>query len=196
LKPLSPSLLVLLHLPQVSSIPLRKRIILSMSICFTHLRSDNAPSMVDVGQKQATARFARARAIVELDAVIAALLEGDGDGAEIPTPKGAVFQTAIIAGIMAAKKTGELIPLCHPLPIEHCAVEIRAEREPDGRALVIIECSASLTGKTGVEMEALTGASVAALTVYDMCKSVSRGVVIRETRLLEKRGGKSDGGKY
>jgi cyclic pyranopterin phosphate synthase len=99
-----------------------------------------------------------------------------------------VFQTAILAGIMAVKKTSDLIPLCHPLPVEKCGVDIRFNEKNE----VEIICTAKVSSKTGVEMEALTGASVAALTVYDMCKGISHNMLIKEIKLLEKSGGKSD----
>lgn len=150
---------------------------------FSHLDAQQNPQMVAVGQKSPTPRMARAQARV---LVPEAVLQGLHQG-EIKTPKGAVFQTAIIAGIMAAKKTGELIPLCHPLGMDHCHIDIWVEGPH-----IVIECTASLTAKTGVEMEALTGASVAALTVYDMCKALSHDIVIQEIKLMEKRGGKSD----
>jgi len=102
--------------------------------------------------------------------------------------KGSVFQIAIIAGIMAAKKTGELIPLCHPLGLDNCMVHISINEKNE----VVIDCTASITAKTGVEMEALVGASVAALTVYDMCKAMSHDIIIKETMLLSKTGGKRD----
>ena len=151
---------------------------------FTHIDATGNPSMVDVGMKPISKRMAIARSIVVLDEEILLHFENE----DIRTKKGPVFQTAILAGIMAAKKTGELIPLCHPLGLDNCQVNIslNAERE------VVIECAASLAGKTGVEMEALTGASIAALTIYDMCKAFSHNIVIKETRLIEKRGGKSD----
>lgn len=151
---------------------------------FTHLDAAGNPSMVDVGDKKITRRTAKARSIVVLDENILAHLEGE----DIRTRKGPVFQTAIIAGVMAAKRTGELIPLCHPLGLENCQVHIFL----NDRREVVIDCTASLTGKTGVEMEALTGASIAALTIYDMCKAFSHNIVIRETRLIEKTGGKKD----
>jgi cyclic pyranopterin monophosphate synthase len=151
---------------------------------FSHINEQNQPGMVDVGAKAVTARVARARAVVELPAEVMALLVDD----EIQTKKGPVFQTAIIAGTMGAKKTSELIPLCHPIGLDSCKFEIRMEA-PNR---VIIECSARVQHKTGVEMEALTGATVAALTIYDMCKAMSHDIVIREVRLLEKTGGKSD----
>jgi cyclic pyranopterin phosphate synthase len=103
------------------------------------------------------------------------------------TKKGPVFQTAIIAGVMGAKKTSELIPLCHPLGLDNCQVEIHVDGED-----VVITSTATVSAKTGVEMEALTAASVAALTVYDMCKAMSHDIVISEVKLLEKAGGKSD----
>ncbi|RMG24390.1 MAG: cyclic pyranopterin monophosphate synthase MoaC [Bacteroidetes bacterium] len=151
---------------------------------FTHLDEAGRPAMVDVSEKKVSRRLARARSIVQLDARILEELEKG----EIHSPKGPVFQTAIIAGVMAAKKTGDLIPLCHPLGLENCQIEIHLNEQRE----VVIECTASITGKTGVEMEALTGASVAALTVYDMCKAFSHNILIRQTRLVEKRGGKRD----
>jgi cyclic pyranopterin phosphate synthase len=151
---------------------------------FTHLDTSGNPSMVDVGEKPVTRRTAVARAIVNLpDEVLEIFESGD-----IRTRKGAVFQTAIIAGVMAAKRTGELIPLCHPLGLDNCQVQISLNE----RREVIVECTAAITGKTGVEMEALTGASIAALTIYDMCKAFSHDIVIREIKLMEKTGGKRD----
>jgi cyclic pyranopterin monophosphate synthase len=150
----------------------------------THLDANNNPSMVDVGEKKITKRTAKARAIVVLsDEILQYLDKGD-----IRTKKGAVFQTAIIAGVMASKKTGELIPLCHPLGLENCQIDIYLNDKKE----VIVDCTASLTAKTGVEMEALTGASVAALTIYDMCKAMSHDIVIKEIKLMEKTGGKRD----
>ncbi len=140
--------------------------------------------MVDVSAKQPTHRTATAQSIVVLpDEVLQYLVDG-----ELQTKKGAVFQTAIIAGIMAAKKTGDLIPLCHPLGMDNCQVYIRLN-EPNE---VVIECTASITAKTGIEMEALVGASIAALTVYDMCKAMSHDIVVKETKLISKTGGKRD----
>ncbi|UOQ53903.1 cyclic pyranopterin monophosphate synthase MoaC [Hymenobacter cellulosivorans] len=150
----------------------------------THLNAAGQPAMVDVGAKIPTRRVARARSRVLLGREILSLVQ-QGD---LPTRKGPVFQTAILAGIMAAKKTADLIPLCHPLGLDDCQVQIEVVSE---EAIHII-CTATVTGKTGVEMEALTGASVAALTVYDMCKALSHDIVIQETRLLDKTGGKSD----
>ena len=139
--------------------------------------------MVDVGDKTATDRTAHARTIIELPAEVVAELEGD----EINTKKGPVFATAVIAGVMAAKKTHELIPFCHPLGLENCKITI----EVDG-SNAIVNCRCRVHHKTGVEMEALTGACVAALTVYDMCKALSHDIVIGETRLMSKTGGKKD----
>lgn len=149
----------------------------------SHIDDKNRPTMVDVGDKAVTAREAHARAVVVLpEEVLAAL-----DGNEIQSKKGPVFATAIIAGVMAAKKTHELIPFCHPLGLDNCDVAIALEGD---RA--VIDCRCKVTHKTGVEMEALTGASVAALTVYDMCKALSHDIVIAETRLMMKTGGKQD----
>ncbi|MEI6463116.1 MAG: cyclic pyranopterin monophosphate synthase MoaC [Verrucomicrobiota bacterium] len=152
---------------------------------FSHLDPQNRPAMVNVGEKAATKRTAHAVAVVSLPGELAALLR---DG-EISTKKGPIFQTAILAGVMGAKRTSDLIPLCHPLAVEDCQIEVR----PDAaRAEVAIHCRVVTHGKTGVEMEALTGASVAALTLYDMAKAVTHGIVIKEIRLLEKTGGKRD----
>jgi len=145
--------------------------------------------MVDVGEKAVTIRTAHAAAVVMLPAALAALLR---DG-ELASPKGPIFQTAILAGIMGAKRTSDLIPLCHPLPLDHCQVTIDAgSPAAGGEVEVTIHCRARTTARTGVEMEALTGVSVAALALYDMGKAVTQGIVIREIRLLEKTGGKQD----
>ena len=151
---------------------------------FTHIDASGNPSMVDVGEKAVSKRLASAQSIVVLDEIIMDKLENE----EIHTKKGPVFQTAIIAGVMAAKKTAELIPLCHPIGLDNCQVDIRVNDKRE----VVIHCTASIHGKTGVEMEALTGASVAALTIYDMCKAFSHNIVIKETKLMEKSGGKRD----
>ncbi len=150
----------------------------------SHINPDNQPEMVDVGPKSITHRQAHARAVVLLNEEIMQQLIGG----ELMSKKGPVFQTAYIAGIMAAKKTHELIPLCHPLVIEDCKIHIVPEE--DNR--VVINCKTKATHKTGVEMEALTGATVAALTIYDMCKSMSKEIVIENVRLIKKTGGKSD----
>jgi cyclic pyranopterin monophosphate synthase len=151
----------------------------------SHVSGDGRPTMVDVGGKAVTARSAVAESRVRLPAQVARALREAG----YATAKGPVFQTAIIAGTMAAKRTHELIPFCHPLGLEKCRIEIA----PDGDD-VVIRCEVGVHHRTGVEMEALTGASVAALTVYDMCKALSHAIVIDGTRLVEKRGGKSDFG--
>ena len=149
----------------------------------SHVDEKNRPTMVDVGDKAVTAREAHARTIVVLPKEVLAALDGD----EIQSRKGPVFATAIIAGVMAAKKTHELISFCHPLGLDNCDVAITMDGD---RA--VIDCRCKVTHKTGVEMEALTGASVAALTVYDMCKALSHDIVISETRLMMKTGGKQD----
>ena len=151
---------------------------------FSHLNEQGQATMVDVSEKQVSKRTAVARSIVSLPAVVLDQLT-NGD---IQTKKGSVFQTAIIAGIMAAKKTGELIPLCHPLGLDNCKIDIHLNDEQE----VVIDCTATIIAKTGIEMEALVGASMAALTVYDMCKALSHDIVIRETKLMEKTGGKHD----
>lgn len=150
----------------------------------THIDEQGRANMVDVSEKKVTKRTAKARSIVVMpEEVIEKIANGD-----IHTKKGPVFQTAILAGIMGAKKTGELIPLCHPLGLDNCHVDISINEHKE----VVIECTASITAKTGIEMEALTGASIAALTIYDMCKAMSHDIVIKETKLIEKTGGKSD----
>lgn len=155
-----------------------------MSDQFTHLDKEGNPSMVDVGQKKPSQRRAVARAVVQVPGtVLEQLLQGD-----IQTKKGPVFQTAIIAGVMAAKKTGELIPLCHPIGLDNCQIDIHIDEQKH----IIIDCTASVFAKTGIEMEALTGASLAALTIYDMCKAFSQDIIIREIKLMAKSGGKSD----
>ncbi len=151
----------------------------------SHLDAQQNPSMVDVSDKNITKRTAIAQSIVLVSAEIMAHLQA-GD---IQTKKGPVFQTAILAGTMGAKKTSELIPLCHPLGLDSCKFDIQTIDNQ-----IIIKCTCSLSAKTGVEMEALTGASIAALTIYDMCKAMSHDIVILETRLLKKTGGKSDFG--
>ncbi len=151
---------------------------------FTHLNPDGKVNMVDVGAKAITHRYAKARALMQVSEEVLQAFENN----DVQTKKGPVFQTAIIAGIMGAKKTSELIPLCHPLGLDKCNVSIRIT---DQKEIEIIG-EASLNAKTGVEMEAMTAVSVAALTVYDMCKSFGHDIIIKEMRLIEKRGGKSD----
>jgi cyclic pyranopterin phosphate synthase len=149
---------------------------------FTHLDSDRHPTMVDVGDKTATKRTAGAEARVRFPAGVAAALRENG----LRSAKGPVFDTAIVAGVMGAKRTHELIPFCHPLGLENCRITI----DLDGDTAVI-RCTVSVHHKTGVEMEALTGASIAALTIYDMCKALSHDIVIGDIRLLAKDGGRS-----
>jgi cyclic pyranopterin phosphate synthase len=154
-----------------------------MSEVFSHLTENDQPGMVDVGAKQVIQREAEAQAIVWLGKETVSLFEKAG----WENKKGSILQTAIIAGTMAAKKTGDLIPMCHPLGLESCKITIDVLEEH-----LKISCICSLEAKTGVEMEAMVGASVAALTIYDMCKSVSKGIIIQETKLIRKSGGKSD----
>ncbi len=149
----------------------------------SHIDAENRPTMVDVSEKTAGNRTAHARTRVRLPETITAHISGD----EIATKKGPVFATAIIAGVMAAKRTHELIPFCHPLGLENCKVMVELQGDD-----VVIDCHCKVHHKTGVEMEALTGASVAALTVYDMLKAMSHDIVIHETRLISKTGGKQD----
>ena len=146
----------------------------------THLNPSGEAHMVDVSAKADTLRTAIAQSQVELTAAIVAAITDDN------LPKGDLYATARIAGIQAAKKCSDLIPLCHPLPLSKITVDI----ELQGNSL-LITALCKTTGKTGVEMEALTAASVAALTVYDMCKGLDKGMIISDTKLLEKSGGKS-----
>ena len=155
-----------------------------MTDTLSHIDSNNNPTMVDVGDKAITQRTATAQSKVILPTTVKAALT---DG-EINTKKGPVIQTAIIAGVMAAKKTHELIPFCHPLPLENCKINIDVTANKN----LLITCECKVTGKTGIEMEALTGASVAALTIYDMCKALSHEITITDTQLIKKSGGKSD----
>jgi len=155
----------------------------------SHLDASNRPHMVDVGSKNVTARSAAAQVLVRFPAEVARTLREGGMRAK----KGPVIDTAIIAGTLAAKRTHELIPFCHPLMIERCALSAEFVSDTE----LAIRCEVAVSHKTGVEMEALTGASVAALTVYDMCKALSHEIVIAELRLLEKSGGNREvsGGK-
>ena len=149
----------------------------------THVDKQGNPAMVDVSRKEVSTRTARAESRVRLGQDIINLLQGE----EIYTKKGPVFQTAIIAGTQGAKKTSELVPFCHPVGLDDCKIDIRV----DGIDAVIT-CSAKVTAKTGIEIEAITGAMVAAITIYDMCKAMSHEIEILSTRLLEKTGGKQD----
>ncbi|MEO8472196.1 MAG: cyclic pyranopterin monophosphate synthase MoaC [Chryseolinea sp.] len=150
---------------------------------FTHIDPSGNPTMVDVSEKDITRRTARAQAIISPGKLILGMIEGD----ELVTKKGPVFQTSIIAGVMGAKQTSSLIPFCHPLALEDCQIKIQIRSNK-----VVIDCMATITAKTGVEMEALTGATVAALTFYDMCKALSHDIVIEEIKLMEKAGGKKN----
>ena len=149
----------------------------------THVDKQGNPAMVDVSEKQVSVRTAKAESKVRLGQEIIDLLQGE----EIYTKKGPVFQTAIIAGTQGAKKTSDLVPFCHPVGLDDCKIDIKI----DGID-AIITCSAKVTAKTGIEMEAITGASIAAITIYDMCKAMSHEIEIINTRLLEKTGGKKD----
>jgi cyclic pyranopterin phosphate synthase len=149
---------------------------------FSHLDADRRPTMVDVSDKTATQRMAVAEARVQFPTAVAAALRESG----LRSSKGPIFDTAIVAGVMGAKRTHELIPFCHPLGIESCRITIELEGDS-----AVIRCTVAVHHKTGVEMEALTGASVAALTIYDMCKALSHDIVISDVKLLEKEGGKS-----
>ncbi len=149
----------------------------------THVDDAGNPKMVDVSDKAVTKRTAHAHAIIDVGDEILKHVHGD----ELITKKGPVFQTAIIAGVMGAKKTAELIPFCHPVGMEDCQVAITVEEKK-----IIVRTIATVTAKTGVEMEALTAASVAALTIYDMCKALSHNITIAEIKLMEKTGGKKN----
>jgi cyclic pyranopterin phosphate synthase len=151
---------------------------------FSHINKNNQPKMVNVGDKKSTKRKASAKATMFLGAEIISHFTNN----ELITKKGPVFQTAIIAGIQAVKKTSDLIPMCHPLLINGVDIDI----EIIDKEHIEIFCTVSIEGKTGVEMEALSGATIAALTVYDMCKAISQKMVIKEVKLIEKSGGKSD----
>lgn len=149
----------------------------------THIDKKNQPTMVDVTDKSISLRMAQAQTQVQLPPEMKAYFTGD----ELVLKKGPVFQTAIIAGTMAAKKTHEMIPFCHHIPVESCKFEITT----DENLLVTISCRVKTTFKTGVEMEALHGATVAALTIYDMCKAISHDIILKETKLTFKTGGKN-----
>jgi len=148
----------------------------------THVDQQGKASMVDVSNKEITERIAVAESVVEMSTSTLNLIKGN----EIK--KGDVLSVARIAGIQAAKKCSDLIPLCHPMMLTGIDVTFDIDHE---KSLIIVQCRCKVSHKTGVEMEALTGASVAALTIYDMCKGVEKGIVINSTRLLEKQGGKS-----
>lgn len=151
---------------------------------FSHLNENNNPKMVNVSDKKITKRTAIAKATMFLGKEIITHFNND----ELITKKGPVFQTAIIAGIQGVKKTSEIIPMCHPLLINGVDINIRVINSEHIEVL----CKVIIEGKTGVEMEALTGVNITCLTIYDMCKSISQDIIIKEVKLLEKTGGKSD----
>jgi cyclic pyranopterin phosphate synthase len=151
---------------------------------FSHLNPKGNPKMVNVSDKEITKRTAIAKATMFLGKEVIAHFTND----ELMTKKGPVFQTAIIAGIQGVKKTSELIPMCHPLLINGVDIDIKII---DSENIEVL-CEVTIEGKTGVEMEALTGANIACLTIYDMCISISQKMVIKEVKLVEKTGGKSD----
>lgn len=154
----------------------------------THVKQDkSSPRMVNVGSKPITQRSATARSTIRLPpAVLAELVKGGVE--ELLGPKGPISSTAVIAGVLGAKQTSALLPFCHPLPIEDCQVTLQVKK-PNA---IEIDCHVRVTHKTGVEMEALTGVSIAALCVYDMCKALSHDIVIEKTHLVAKTGGKRD----
>jgi cyclic pyranopterin phosphate synthase len=151
---------------------------------FSHLNKKNNPKMVNVSDKKITKRTAIAKATMFLGKEVISHFTND----ELFTKKGPVFQTAIIAGIQGVKKTSELIPMCHPLLINGVDIDIKIK---DSEYIEVF-CEVTIEGKTGVEMEALTGVNITCLTIYDMCKSISQKMAIKEVKLLEKTGGKSD----
>jgi cyclic pyranopterin monophosphate synthase len=150
----------------------------------THVTPQGQPTMVAVGEKAVTARSAWAQARLRVPASLGERLANG----ELQTAKGPVFATAIIAGTMGCKRTSDLIPFCHPIALEDCKLAVAMA----DATTIVIDCRVATHHKTGVEMEALTGASIAALTVYDMCKALSHDLVIEQVRLMEKRGGKRD----
>ena len=151
---------------------------------FSHINKKGQPKMVDVSDKSITKRTAIAKASMFLGTEVISHFANE----ELTTKKGPVFQTAIIAGIQAVKKTSEIIPMCHPLLINGVDIDVNIIDDEN----IEVFCTVTIEGKTGVEMEALTGASATCLTVYDMCKSISQQMVIQEVKLVEKTGGKSD----
>ena len=149
----------------------------------THIDKQNMPTMVDVSLKDITVRTAHAHSEITLTKEVIKLF----DGKDIVSKKGPVFQTAIIAGTTAAKKTSDIIPFCHPINVESIKIDVSLTNDT-----CKIDCIVKCSGKTGVEMEALTGAQVTALTIYDMCKAMGHGMTISNGYLIEKTGGKSD----
>ena len=154
----------------------------------SHLDDDGRPMMVDIAGKATTVREATSQCHVTFPSGILEQFR-DSTG-QLASKKGPIVNTAILAGVMAVKKTPNLIPLCHPLPVTHCSVSI----EPCTTSVdtLVVQCTVQTEGKTGVEMEALVGASCSALTIYDMCKSLSHGIIISDLHLVKKSGGKSD----
>jgi len=148
-----------------------------------HLNKKNKPTIVDISQKKQTTRIAKAEGIIQFSKNTFKKIES------LKTKKGEIKNTSIIAGILGAKKTSEIIPLCHNIKIENIDINIRLN---NNKNLIIVTCFVKSFGKTGVEMEALTGVAVTCLTIYDMCKSIDRKINIKEIKLLEKKGGKSD----
>ncbi len=154
-----------------------------MSDKFTHLNDEGLPGMVDISEKNTSYRTAKAYAKVVLGKKLMQMI----NGGDIQTKKGGVFQTAIIAGTQGAKQTSNLIPFCHLLALEKCKIEIT----PINDEAIEIICTVKVSGKTGVEMEALSGVSITALTIYDMCKAINKAIIIEQIQLIEKTGGKS-----
>lgn len=150
---------------------------------FSHINKNQQPSIVNIMDKKVSQRHAVAKASIELPEMMMQKLTAEN----FNTAKGSIIHTAIIAGIMGAKKTGELIPLCHPIGLENCEVEIKFNSNS-----LDIYATAEVEAKTGVEMEAMTAVSIAALTIYDMCKALSHDIIIKENKLMEKTGGKND----
>lgn len=150
---------------------------------FTHVDESGLPKMVDVSGKAVTLRTAKAQAVIDVGDEILSRIKND----ELVTKKGPVFQTAIIAAVLGAKRTSELIPFCHPVGLDDCQVKIQVKKKK-----IIVDTLAVIQAKTGVEMEAMTAASIAALTIYDMCKALSHDITIEKIRLMEKTGGKKD----
>ena len=158
---------------------------------FTHVSVDGTkPQMVNVSDKAVTSRTAHARCYVDLPAEVVEKLKTKDNNNEIFSKKGPIFTTSIIGGVMAAKKTSELIPFCHPIPLEGCDISIVFDDERLNS--LRIDCIASTQSKTGVEMEAIIGATNSAVCIYDMCKAISHSIVITDVHLVKKTGGKSD----
>ena len=155
----------------------------------SHINRNNQPSMVDISSKVNTVRMAHARCFVVLPPILRQVFDAVEDGDQLHNKKGPVVTTAVLAGICGAKKTADLIPLCHPVALEDCDVSVEYERE---LSRLRLDCIVRTSGKTGVEMEALVGLSTAALCVYDMCKGLSHDITITELKLMSKTGGKND----